>query len=339
VKSRRILLALTSAAAATSLLLTGCGSTEGSSGGASQAAEKKDVKNLKIGFLQRQLDAPYYKAMEVEAQKAAKDQGFELLFQNANGDPVTQLNQAQTMVSQGVDALIVNAISPNTQKQQLQQIAGNIPVIFVDTGIPDVGVAAVTSDNYEIGKLSGALTAKRFKQGQTIDVAVLNGGANDEIVGPKRKQGFLDGLKEAGVDYNVVGEASAVYAQDKAVPATESLLSAHPNVDLILGLNDAMSLGALTVLQDQKNTKTLVAASADGQKEALTEIQRGGCTGQYVSTGLNSPSLATDRGFEIAVALASGQKSAGDFKKEEFTKAAGIDCNNVKDYYNPANVF
>ncbi|MGY2747860.1 sugar ABC transporter substrate-binding protein [Arthrobacter sp. UYCu723] len=338
-KSRRIWLAATTAVAVSSLLLTGCGSTEGSSGGTSAAAVKKDVKNLKIGFLQRQVDAPYYKAMEVAAQKVSKEQGFELLFQNANGDPVTQLNQAQTMVSQGVDALIVNAISPNTQKQQLKQIAGDIPVIFVDTGIPDVGVTAVTSDNYEIGKLSGALTAKRFTKGEAVDVAILNGGANDESVGPKRQQGFLDGLKEGGVTYKVVAEASAVYAQDKAVPAAESMLSAHPEVDLILGLNDAMALGALTVLQDQKNTTTLVAASADGQKEALAEIKRGGCQGQYVSTGLNSPSLATGRGFEIAIALATGQKAAGDFKKEEFTKAAGIDCNNVDEYYNPENVF
>jgi ABC-type sugar transport system substrate-binding protein len=339
-KTKRIWLAATTAVAVSSLLLTGCGSTEGgSSSAATGAASQKAVKDLKIGFLQKQLDAPYFKAMEVEAQKASKEQGFELLFQNANGDPVTQLNQAQTMVSQGVDALIVNAISPNTQKQQLQQIAGDIPVIFVDTGIPDVGVTAVTSDNYEIGKMSGALTAKRYTKGETIDVAILNGGANDEIVGPQRQQGFLDGLKEGGVTYDVVAAASAVWAQDKAVPAAESMLSAHPDVDLILGLNDAMALGALTVLQDQKNTKTLVAASADGQKEALEQIKLGGCTGQYVSSGLNSPSLATARGFEIAVAVASGQKAPTNFKKEEFTKAAGIDCNNVDEYYNPENVF
>ncbi|MFB9164179.1 sugar ABC transporter substrate-binding protein [Arthrobacter psychrochitiniphilus] len=341
-KLNRLWLGAVALLSASALALTGCGSTEGSGAtgaGDGAPAVQKEVKELTIGFLQKQLDAPYFNAMKIEAERISKEQGFKLLFQSANGDPVTQLNQAQTMLSQGADALIVNAISPETQKTQLQAIANNIPLIFVDTGIPDVGVTAVTSDNFEIGKLSGELTAKRFTKGKSIDVGILTGGANDEIVGPQRQKGFLDGLTAGGIPYKVVAESPAVWAQDKAVPVAESMLAAHPDVQLIIGLNDAMALGALTVLQDQKNTTTLVAASADGQKEALAKIKEGGCEGQYVSTGLNSPSLATERGMEIAISIATGQKTAKDFDKEEFTKAAGINCDNVDEFYSADNVF
>jgi len=218
------------------------------------------------------------------------------------------------------------------------QAAAPLPLLFVDTGIPDVGVTSVSSDNAAIGKLSGELSAKRFTAGSTIDIAVLNGGPNDVIVGPARQQGFLDGLEAGSISYNIVAETPADYAQDKAVPATESMLAANPDVDLILGLNDSMALGALTVLQDQKNTTTFVAASADGQKEALAEMLTG-CESQYLSTGLNSPSLAIVRAFEIAVQLGTGEKTADDFEPEEFTEAAGIDCTNVADYYDEEAVF
>lgn len=324
-------------ATSTALLigLSGC-STIGA--GTGPAPTTKTVKQLTVGFLHREVDAPYYAAMQAEAEALSKKDGFKLVFQNAASDPVTQLNQAQTMLSQGVDVMIVNAVDPATEKTQLTAIAKQVPLIFLDTAIPGVGVTAVSSDNYTDGKLSGELTAKRFTAGQTITVAILNGGPTDTIVGPARQKGFLDGLESAGVKYSVVASAPGLYAQDKAVPATQSMLAAHPNVDLILGLNDSMTLGALTVLQDQKNSKTLVAASADGQKQALEQIQKG-CTAQYVSTGLNAPSLATDRAFQIAIAIGTGKAKASSFKAQEFTKAAGINCNNVADFYHADSVF
>ncbi|WP_216363473.1 sugar ABC transporter substrate-binding protein [Subtercola boreus] len=330
------------AAAAVLLTLAGCGtvggSTAGSTAGGTNAGSTKEVKDLTIGFLQRQLDAPYYSAMQAMAEDLAKKDGFKLLFQNASGDPVTQLDQAQTMMAQGADVIVVNAISPDTEKDQLTQIASQVPLLFIDTGIPGVGVTSVSSDNAAVGALSGELAAKRFTTGQTIKVGVLNGGPNDVIVGPARQQGFLDGLTKAGMKFDVVASTEADYAQDKAVPATESMLAANPDLNLILGLNDSMALGALTVLADQKNTTTLVAASADGQKQALEQILKG-CDSQYVSTGLNSPSLATERAFQIAEQLGTGEKAASDFKPNEYTKAAGIDCSNVSDYYDANSVF
>lgn len=313
--------------------LVACGSTDDVGG--DEKAESKDVSEVKIGFLQRQMDAPFYTSMVTVAKQMADDQGFELQTQNAGGDPVKQLDQAETMQAQGVNAIVIDTISPETQKAQLEGIASSTPVIFVDTGIPDVGVTSVTSNNSEIGKLSGELTAERFGKGSKLTVAVLNGGANDEIVGPARQQGFLDGLESGGVSYDIVAETSAVYAQDKAVPATETVLAANPDVDLILGLNDAMALGALTVLKDTGNTDTLVAAASDGQKEALKEIKNNGCDGQYVSTGLNSPSLAGERAMDIAIQVATGEANANDFDTEEYTKAAGINCENINDYYDP----
>jgi len=325
-------------AAVLAIGLSACGTTSNVS--SSPATGKtKAVSEVTIGFLQRQLDAPYYSAMQSMAQDLAKKDGFKLVFQNAGGNPVTQLDQAQTMLSQGVDALIINAVSPDTEKPQLTQAAKQVPLLFIDTGIEGIGVTAVTSDNEQIGALSGELTAKRFKAGSTITVAILNGGPTDVVVGPRRQSGFLKGLKNGGLKYKIVAQTSAVYAEDKAVPATESMLAANPKVDLIVGLNDAMALGALTVLHNQGNTTTLVAAAADGQKQALEAIKSGGCTGQYVSTGLNSPSLATNRAFEIALQLATGKKKASDFKRSEFTTPAGIGCKNVDSYYDPKSIF
>jgi len=298
----------------------------------------KDVTQIKIGFAQQTLTAPYYVAMQKEAQKIARDKGFVLVFQAANGDPVQQINQVQNMVSQGADVIVVNAVSPGTERAQLAAIAKRKPLLFIDTSIPNVGFTTVQSDNVKIGEGSGELMAKRVGSGKTINLAILNGGPRDEIVGPDRRKGFLAGLKRGGVSYKIVGEANAAYAQGEAVTASEDLLAAHPDINAIFAYNDSMALGALKTLKT-KNNKTVLLSGVDGQKEALAAIKDGGCSGQYVSTGLNSPLIAAKDAVEIAVKVATGSAQPASFPKVKYTQAVGIGCKNVNEFYHADSVF
>ena len=264
------------------------------------------------------------------------------MFQAANKDPVVQMNQMQAMMAQGANVLVVNATSVKGQKEMMTQISSKIPVIYIDTSVPGTGTTSVQSDNLTIGRESGKITAKRFlgMGKQNIKMVILTGPATDENVGPNRRQGFLDGLTEGGVKYDIKSEQNGDYAQDKGQVAAENMLAANPDVDLVLGLNDSMALGAYNVIKDKAQYKNVyVAASADGQKEALKLIKEGGCTGKYISTGLNSPSLAAEQALSIAVDIATGVKKPADYPKESFTLAVGIGCQNVDKYYDPNNVF
>jgi ribose transport system substrate-binding protein len=339
---RRLPLAVT--ATMTAIALSACGqiypSKEPINGPANGV--KSDVRDVIVGFAQQQLQAPYFAAMQVQSEEIAREQGFKLLFQAANKDPVIQMNQMQAMMAQGADVLVVNATSVKGQKEMMTQIASKIPVTYIDTSVPGTGMTSVQSDNLTIGRLSGKLTAKRFlDMGKTsITMVILTGPATDEFVGPSRRQGFLDGLKEGGLPYEIKAEQPGDYAQDKGQVAAENMLAGNPDIDLILGLNDSMALGAYNVVTAQEQYKNVyVAASADGQKEALALIKQGGCEGRYISTGLNSPSLAAEEALKISVEVATGKKKPSDYPKESFTKAVGIGCDNIDEYYDPNSVF
>jgi ABC-type sugar transport system substrate-binding protein len=320
--------------------IAGCGGSGNDSGGGSGGASAgaKDAKSLTIGFAQRTSDAPYYVAMQKEVERLSKEKGFKLLFQDGAGDPVKQIDAVQTMIAKGVDVFIINAVSPGTEKAQIGAVAKQKPVLFIDTPIPEVGFTTVQSDNITIGQEAGKLMAQRVGKGKTINLAVLHGPPTDVEVGPARRKGFLEGLKAGGVNYKIVAEADAAYTQDQAVPRTEDMLAAHSEIDAVFGYNDSMALGALSVLKNKKNTKVLVSG-IDGQKEGLAAIKEGGCAGQYVSTGLNSPALAARDSVEIAIQVGTGAKKPGDFPKVKYTKAAGIDCNNIDEYYDPSSTF
>jgi ribose transport system substrate-binding protein len=341
---RKLRLGVTAALSASLLALAACGqiypSTEPASGPAN--GTKSNVNDVVVGFAQQQLQAPYFSAMEVRAQEIAQEQGFKLLFQSANKDPVIQMNQMQAMISQGSDVLVVNATSVKGQKPMMLQIGSEIPVIYIDTSVPGTGTTSVQSDNLTIGRESGKITAKRFLDAgkSSIKMVILTGPATDEFVGPNRRQGFLDGLKEGGLPFDILSEQTGDYQQDKGQVAAENMLAANPDVDLVMGLNDSMALGAYNVIKGKPAYENVyVAAAADGQKEALALIKEGGCESRYISTGLNSPSLAAEDALKIAVDIATGTKKPSDYPKESFTKAVGIGCENIDEYYDPNSVF
>jgi ribose transport system substrate-binding protein len=337
---RKLRLGVTAALSASILALAGCGQIYPSTAPADGPANgtKSNVHDVVVGFAQQQLQAPYFAAMQVRAEEIAKEQGFKLLFQSANKDPVIQMNQMQAMISQGSDVLVVNATSVKGQKPMMTQIA----VIYIDTSVPGTGTTSVQSDNLTIGRESGKINAKRFLDAgkSSIKMVILTGPATDEFVGPNRRQGFLDGLKEGGLQFDIVSEQTGDYQQDKGQVAAENMLAAHPDIDLVMGLNDSMTLGAYNVIKDKPAYKNVyVAAAADGQKEGLALIKEGGCKSRYISTGLNSPSLAAEDALKIAIEIATGAKKPSDYPKESFTKAVGIGCDNIDEYYDPNSVF
>ena len=343
-RARTVRAAAATSGAALVLAMSACGQIYPSSTPAQGPAGgvQPDVSKVIVGFAQQQLQAPYFAAMQVQSEQIAKEKGFKLLFQAANKDPAIQLNQMQAMMAQGANVLVVNATSVKGQKQMMTQVASKIPVIYIDTGVPGTGTTSVSSDNLTIGRESGKITAKRFlgMGKSSIKMVILTGPATDEFVGPNRRQGFLDGLKEGGVTYEIKGEQSGDYAQDKGQVAAENMLAANPDTDLVLGLNDSMALGGYNVVNGKDKYKNVyIAASADGQKEALALIKQGGCSGRYISTGLNSPSLAAEQALGYAVDIATGAKKPADYPPESFTKAVGIGCENIDEYYDPNSVF
>ena len=93
-------------------------------------------------------------------------------------------------------------------------------------------------------------------------MVILTGPATDEFVGPNRRQGFLDGLKEGGCSTTSRAEQPGDYQQDrKGQVAAENMLAGNPEVDLIMGLNDSMALGAYNAIKDKPAYENVYVAA------------------------------------------------------------------------------
>jgi ribose transport system substrate-binding protein len=111
--------------------------------------------------------------------------------------------------------------------------------------------------------------------------------------------------------------------------AAEDMLTASPDMNVLVAENDSMALGALKAIQNAgKEGQILILAAADGQKEALALIKEG----KYGATGLNDPALVAKTVVDTAVKYLQGERN---IPKLINTTPAVITKQNVDKYYKP----
>ena len=119
-------------------------------------------------------------------------------------------------------------------------------------------------------------------------------------------RGLVEGqlVNDGKVSFDVVGQGWGAWAHEGGLKAMEDLLVAHPDINVVLGENDSMVLGARKALEAAgKLNDVLLVAAADGQKEALQLIKEG----QYGATGLNDPALVARTAVDIGMKALEGR--------------------------------
>ncbi|MDX3927763.1 MAG: substrate-binding domain-containing protein [Shinella sp.] len=304
--------------------------------GAAQAAD------CKIGISMKTLDAPYFAAQEVSAKKHAEEIGCEVISADAQNDLNKQIADVEDMVAQGIGALIIN---PRDSKGMVPAVnaatAAGVKVFVIDSTLDPSAqfVTLVQSSNGQNGLLVGQWLADQTK-GKDLKIALLSGDKGNEV-GQERRLGVLAGLlegqlrNEGRARFEIVGQGWGLWGHEGGLKAMEDLLVANPDINVVLGENDSMVLGAKKALEQAGRLDgVLLLAAADGQKEALQMIKEG----SYGATGLNDPALVAATAVDLAKKALDGELPA-DTSKITYTTPTAITKDNVDQYLKPDAVF
>lgn len=257
---------------------------------------------LKIGFSQVTLQSPFYVQLKEGAEAAAKASGNTLVFLDANGDVSKQNNDIQDLITQGVNAIIINPVNPDAVVPSLEAaVSAGIPVITVDRSVNGEGVTAhIGRDNKKMGELVGeAVVAKLKADGvESAKIIEIQGDAGGAVM-MDRRDGFHKALE--GTKHTIVAGPYAEYIRANAVTAMQDLLQANPDVKVVYAHNDDMALGALQVLQESGRNDVSVAG-VDGLSEALETMSKGD---HYIATALNDPKYLGDVTIQVAIQAAA----------------------------------
>ncbi len=273
--------------------------------GNNPAAQNKSGK-LRIGLSMDTLKEERWQKDRDIFVKRAEELGAEVLVQAADGKDETQIKQAESLLTQGIDVLVV--IPHNSEVAATIVDAAkrqNVPVISYDRLIrnsePDL---YISFDNKKVGELQAKYLVEKAPKGNYI----LIGGAQTDNNAKLLREGQMEVLKpyiDKGDIKIVADQWARDWLADEALKHTENALTINNNhVAAIVTSNDGTAGGAIQALNAQKlNGKVLVS----GQDADLGALQRI-VAGSQTMTVYKPVSQLAVKAAEAAVALAKKEK-------------------------------
>ncbi len=271
------------------LFLSACGGT--SSGGTSTASggttscgsPPKLTKStgLKVGFSQNISNSPWRLAENKSMSDGAKAANDTFVMTDAGGQDAKQVSDIQSLISQKVDVLI---IAPLTETGEVSAILAAkkacIPVFLVDRdadhSLAKPGqdyVTFVGSDFVKQAQLVADALIKATNGKAKIIELEGTSGATPAIL---RKQGFDNEIKSYP-GMQIVASQDANFDRDTARQKMQTLLQAHPDVNVVYCANDEECQGAIAALKAAGKVpgKDVLVGSIDGETAGLQSIIAG----------------------------------------------------------------
>lgn len=275
--------------------------------------------DLTVGVSWSNFQEERWKTDEAAIVGALEAGGAEYISADAQSSSSKQLSDVESLIAQGVDALIILAQDAQAIGPAVQAAADEgIPVIAYDRLIEDDRAFYLTFDNVEVGRLQAQAVFDVMPKGNYV---MIKGSPTDPNADFLRggQQEILEAAIAAG-DIKIVGEAYT----DGWLPANaqrnmeQILTSADNAVDAVVASNDGTAGGVVAALTAQ-GMEGIPVSGQDGDHAALNRVAKGH---QTVSVWKDARELGKAAG-EIAVQLAGGA-DLGDVKGSmSWTSPAG----------------
>jgi ribose transport system substrate-binding protein len=232
----------------------------------------------------------------------AKDNDIELVWNSANNDVATQASQVDSLINQGVKAIIVVPVQADSLAPQVAAAKEkNIPLLAVNAALnsPDLS-GNVQPDDVAAGAQEMQMMADRL--GGKGNIVILQGplGGSGEI---NRGKG-IDQVLAKYPDIKVLAKDTANWKRDEAVNKMKNWISSFgPQINGVVAQNDDMGLGALQALKEANRTEVPIVG-IDGIEDGLNAVK----SGEFIGTSLQNGTVELSAGLAVANALVKGEQ-------------------------------
>lgn len=310
---RKAMIGLLGIALGGALALTACSTNEPSKSTGNDGATA--TKAYKIGLLLPETTTPRYETKDkpyfTEALKNVCPT-CQLLYANGNSDAATQQEQAQSMLTQGANVLVVDpwdgvaaASIVNAAK------AKNVPVVAYDRLIKSPDLTYVISNNYlKVGELQGQAIVDKLKaDGVSPDkggIIMINGATTDNNAG-NIKKGAHSIIDKSG--YKVLSETDTWDPAEAQTWVSGQLTRfGADKIIAVYSANDNNAGSAISAFKAVGVDKMPPMTGLDASVQGLQHI----VAGQQVMTTYNPFRQEAKIAAEVAYALAQGKTPPSD---------------------------
>lgn len=256
-----------------------------------------DEKVFKIGVSTQAWKHEFLKNL-VNAMREidASMENVELILVDSEDDVQKQLDDVDTLIAQGVDGIILNALSFEGSSSAVAACK--------EAGIPVVEMVSYTENEDYMTFVGTDVKSSGIMAGNMV--ADLIGGSGrvfeiEGIIGHTAQINRGAGIKEALAEYpgiELVETMCGEFDKDVAIQVTDAWLTKYDDIDAIVAHNDGMALGAMNACITAGRTD-IVIVGIDGDLAALNAIMSGTYGGTCVDYVEEESRLAVEEMVSI----------------------------------------
>ncbi len=289
----------------------------------------KDVGNknsgaVKIGYLVKQPEEPWFQTEMQFATKAGKENGFEVVtIATQDGEKV--LSAIDNLAAQGAKGFVIctpdvrlgPAIKAKADSHQMKVMSVDDQFIGADgkfmTDVPHLGVAARS-----VGNVSGqSLMDEVKKRGWNVNEVGACIVTFDELdTAHQRTEGVIEKLIENGFPKDRIFKAPQKTTDiPGSFDASNVLLTQHPEIKkwIAAGMNDTASLGAVRALEGKGFKATDTIAVGINGTDCIDELKKPEATSFFGSVLMEANIHGYDSTLAVYKWATGGAKPADRF--------------------------
>jgi ribose transport system substrate-binding protein len=260
-----------------------------------------------IGIVTCTMNTEYHATVANSAKARADGLGLKATIFDSAVQAEKQVMAIKNFTAKGAKVIVLCALDPDVLEPAVKE-AEAAGVLFVQVAGPALAVKGIsvggeTDSNADLGcaagEIAGGLIAEE-KSGQAT-VAILDYPDLPQIVirADNIEKCMLAKAPQAEVVGRFLGGTT-----ENGLKSMIAALEQHPDIDVVVSINDAGAYGALTALQAaNKDPQTTLIVGIDAEAKAKDLIRAGG---YYRGTVDTSPAITGEIVINAAVKLLAG---------------------------------
>lgn len=231
-----------------------------------------------IALISKGFQHQFWQAVKIGAEQAAEELGATVTFEGPDGEGSVdrQMDMISAAIAKKPAAIGIAAIDSQATVPLLKTAQKDgIPVIAFDSGVAsDIPLTTASTDNLA----SAALAADKMAEsiGGAGKVAIVSFDQTSQT-GIERRDGFVDQMKSAHKDIEIVAIEYGGGDHLKSAEITKTLLQAYPDLKGIFGTNEGSAIGV--AIGKKEAGSDVIVIGYDSGKAQTDAIRSGAITG------------------------------------------------------------
>lgn len=315
--------------------------------------EEEGVKTYRIGVALYQFSDNFMAMMRGDMEDYIEElttdtTKFDVTVVDGKNDMITQSNQIDTFIAQGMDCIILALVQTSAADVIIDRVVkAHIPLVLInreplgDDGdesysriLNNKNVSYVGADARQSGTYQGEMVVEAENHGDlnhdgVVSYVMIEGDPENPDA-QYRTEYSINAIKDAGVKVKCLDDQIGMWDTAKGQEIAANALAKYgEDIEVILCNNDAMALGASAAIEaaGREVNKDILLYGVDGLPEVIEKIKKGDMTGTVFNDHISQMRAAID----AAIDMVNG-KTVDKYIWKDYLKITNKDIDEIYDY-------